>query len=123
MKKTITAVIFAMTASFSFPAFAADNNAAMHGDMVSHKAAASPSDKAYREANEKMHQDMAMQFTGNPDTDFVRGMIPHHQGAIDMAEVELKYGKDPVLRALAKKIIADQKREISEMRAWLAKHK
>ena len=48
---------------------------------------------AYQAANDKMHQGMAMHYTGNADRDFLAGMIPHHQGAIDMAEVVLKHGK------------------------------
>jgi hypothetical protein len=82
----------------------------------------SPSNQAFEAANDKMHEGMSMDFTGNADVDFVTGMIPHHQGAIDMAAVELKYGKDPAIRKLAKGIIKAQKSEIAMMREWLSKH-
>ncbi len=75
---------------------------------------------AYRTVNEKMHRDMMIAFTGDADRDFVAGMIPHHQGAIDMAEVVLKYGKDPEIRTLAQEIIVAQQKEIARMKAWLA---
>lgn len=75
---------------------------------------------AYEAVNEKMHRDMMITFTGDADRDFVAGMIPHHQGAIDMAEVVLNYGKDPEIRRLAQQIITDQKKEIAMMKAWLA---
>jgi uncharacterized protein (DUF305 family) len=46
----------------------------------------------------KMHEAMGGPLTGEADWDFTLGMIPHHQGAIDMARVELQYGKDPAMR-------------------------
>ncbi len=79
---------------------------------------------AFAAANEKMHQAMMAQPpTGNVDQDFVAGMIPHHQGAIDMARVLLKYSKDAKLRKLATDIIAAQQKEIAVMRDWQARHK
>ena len=57
--------------------------------------------------------------TGDPDHDFAAMMIPHHQGAKDMAKVELLYGKDPVLRRLAQEIIVTQEQEIEVMRMHL----
>ena len=71
----------------------------------------------------KMDHDMAAApMNGVTDHDFVTMMIPHHQGAIDMAKGELKYGKDPAMRRLAEEIIADQKSEIDLMHLWLQKH-
>lgn len=61
--------------------------------------------------------------TGDPDHDFVTMMIPHHQGAVDMAKVLLLYGKDPELRTLAPQIITDQQYEIQLMRKWLKAHR
>jgi uncharacterized protein (DUF305 family) len=80
------------------------------------------STKGYRDAMAKMGQSMAMAYSGNADKDFVAGMIPHHQGAIDMAKVELQYGKDPQLRKLARDVIAAQQKEIAFMKSWQAKH-
>src|SRR5262249_3870720 len=57
-------------------------------------------------------------YTGNAHVDFVALMIPHHQGAIDMAEVELKYGRDDSIRALAKSIVASQTAQIGQMNTW-----
>jgi uncharacterized protein (DUF305 family) len=57
--------------------------------------------------------------TGDPDRDFVTMMIPHHQGAIDMAKAILLYGKDPQVRRLAQEIITDQQSEIQLMQLWL----
>jgi uncharacterized protein (DUF305 family) len=61
-------------------------------------------------------------YTGDADVDFVRGMIPHHQGAIEMAKVELKYGTDPELCKLAEDIIGAQETEMEMMQTWLKAH-
>ncbi len=90
---------------------------ASHACMM-HDAPASPS-AAYDASMERMHQGMMIAYTGDPDTDFAAGMIPHHQGAVDMAEIELKYGKDPAIRELAGFIKYNQELEIARMRHWL----
>lgn len=76
----------------------------------------------YAEAMEKMHQDMAINPTGDADIDFARGMIPHHQGAIDMAKIVLEKGKDAEIRKLAEDIIAAQEKEIAFLKSWLDKN-
>jgi uncharacterized protein (DUF305 family) len=69
--------------------------------------------------NARMHDGMEIARSGNIDRDFVRMMIPHHQGAIDMARVLLKYGQDERLKRLAQSIIVEQGQEISYMRTLL----
>jgi uncharacterized protein (DUF305 family) len=81
-----------------------------------------PSTTGYRDAMTRMGQGMSITYSGNADRDFVAGMIAHHQGAIDMARVELKYGKVPQIRKLARNIIAAQEKEIAFMKSWQVKH-
>ena len=83
----------------------------------------SESTKAYKQADMDMMHGMAVEYTGNPDVDFRLKMIPHHQGAIDMAKVALQYATDPSTKAMAEAIIAAQEKEIAEMQAWLEKNK
>ena len=82
-----------------------------------------PSDAAFLEAMKGMmmgmHSSMPM---GDTDVDFARMMLPHHQAAVDMAKVELQYGKDAELKALASAVVTAQDQEITLMKAWLAKH-
>ncbi|RUU53012.1 DUF305 domain-containing protein [Mesorhizobium sp. M2C.T.Ca.TU.002.02.1.1] len=84
--------------------------------------AQSPATTGYEAAMKKMHKDMAIKYSGNADVDFVRGMIPHHQGAIDMAKVVIANGKDPEIRKLAEGVVTAQEAEIKQMQDWLAKH-
>lgn len=88
---------------------------AMMGDM-------GPASMAFMEANDRMHQSMAIEYTGNADVDFIKGMIPHHQGAVEMAKIVLEHGQDPEVRKLAEAIIAAQEAEIKWMTDWLAKN-
>ena len=85
--------------------------------------AAAPNPGDMVQSMERMNRDMAgAPMTGNADRDFVAMMTPHHQGAIDMARIYLRDGKDPGLRRMARQIIADQEREIRAFNAWQAKH-
>ncbi|MCG2628755.1 DUF305 domain-containing protein [Bradyrhizobium sp. WYCCWR 13023] len=84
------------------------------------QAALSAEESAFLQENDaamtKMMNDMAAKPTGDIDRDFVAMMNPHHQGAIDMAVIELRYGKNEQLRRIAQEIIVDQMQEIAAMK-------
>jgi hypothetical protein len=86
--------------------------------------AQSESSRGYMAAMQKMMDGMAsMQTTGDPAKDFAMMMIPHHQSAIDMAQVYLRHGDDPELTELAKAIISEQQKEIEFLKNWLGKQR
>lgn len=109
----------ALALTFSIPAIAEDMKSM---DMSKPMGDQGASSKAFNDAMGKMHSNMMITYSGDADADFARSMIPHHQGAIDMARIELKYGKDPELRKLAENVIKAQEAEIKGMNAWLKKH-
>ena len=80
--------------------------------------------KALMAGMDAMDKDMATGMNAKDiDVAFVCGMIPHHQGAIDMAKAELQYGDDPWAKQFAQKVIDAQSQEIAEMKDWLGKQK
>ena len=77
--------------------------------------------KEYTDSMTKMHEEMMIGMDYNdPDAAFAQGMLAHHIGAVDMAEIELKYGTDAEMRKLAQEIIDAQQSEIEQMKTWLA---
>ena len=125
MKKIVLALMAAgmLLAVFLETAPAQDKKHESHDMAGMAMSADTPSTQGYKAAMERMHADMmAMPYTGDADVDFVRGMIPHHQGAIDMARVVLANGKDSEIRRLAEGVVKAQEAEIKEMQDWLKAH-
>ena len=103
------------------PAFAQQAPASDHS---AHEMPASgnPVIDEFHMANEKMHRDMGVALSGDADRNFAQSMIPHHPGAIDMARIALKHGKDPEIRKLAEAVVSAQEGEIAQLKEWLARH-
>jgi uncharacterized protein (DUF305 family) len=124
-KTMLGAAIFAAVGVFAFTQMQSGQMSAGH-DMSKMEQTASTAEgasKAYGAAMDKMMKTMTMTPSGIPDSDFANGMIPHHQAAIDMANVEKQYGKDPEMLKLADAVINAQTSEITFMNDWLAKSK
>ena len=112
--------VFTLTATQSFAQSAAPAGDMGKMAMPASKSMMEPTDMS--KATAKMHEKMtAMPMTGNQDMDFAMMMKVHHEGAIEMAQAELDHGKDPTMRASAKKIISAQKKEIVEFDRWMSK--
>jgi uncharacterized protein (DUF305 family) len=98
--------------SSPMPAMAASSSMAMPSGGMDMKS-------MMKDMNDKMG---SMPMSGNQDVDFAMMMRMHHQGAIDMAQAELKVGKEPKMRKMAKDIVAAQKKEIAEIDKFLSSH-
>lgn len=108
------ACVLAVTMVFSIPAFAEEHR---HANAPT----ANAFGKAMHAGMETMMRDMeGAPMAGDPDQDFLAMMIPHHEGAVEMARLVLIHGRDPLVRQLAEEIIASQAAEIGAMRKRLA---
>lgn len=99
----------------------------MHGKMMGGgmamqpKGDSGPSSQALNGLIAKMNAEMALPFSGNADVDFIKRMISHHQGAVDMAKVVLAFGKDAEVKKVAEDVIKTNEAEIATMQEWLKK--
>ena len=118
MKKTL---IFTALLSGVMTFGAVANPVLLSGDM---HAVTTPVQTELGDSMMRMHDNMAKTLSEqNADIAFAEGMIAHHKGAVEMAQIELKYGSDPEMRKLAQEIIDAQGPEIKQMQDWLKNNK
>ncbi|HVE51529.1 MAG TPA: DUF305 domain-containing protein [Casimicrobiaceae bacterium] len=124
-KRVLIAILFLVSASFlTAQAQTSQAPAKSGGHSAGAHASSSDAAKAMHAAMIKGMKDMqAAPATGDLDRDFAVMMRLHHQQAVEMAEVQAKHGNDKRLKSMARKIIADQKREIRDFDEWLARRK
>ena len=120
MKKLMT---FITLSAIAISNYAQANEQPHQAHMNMQMSSGSAMQQELMQGMDQMNQDMmaAAQYK-DPDVAFAAGMLPHHIGAVKMAEVELKYGKDPEMRKLAEDIINAQQAEIEQMQKWLKAH-
>ena len=115
------ALAFALLLSLAGPALAQEAMPDAADAAPARSAVDTAAADAFAAANAKLQGSMAIDYTGDPDAAFVKGMIAHRQGAVDMANIILQFGEDEEIATFARKVIADQSAEIAWMREWLAK--
>ena len=120
MKKTLC--IGLALVALALPAAAqAEDDHSQHS-MPAAQNAADGAAKAYMDGMARMNRDMNAAMTGDADIDFAAMMIPHHQGAIDMAKTVQASGKDEEIKAMAQKMIDAQTKEIEQLTTWIEAH-
>jgi len=96
---------------------------AQQSQGMQHDMPNTPASRAYMQSMETMNKAMMSQpMTGDADHDFASMMRSHHQAAVDMAKVEIQYGKNPEMKKMAEKVVADQSKEIKQLDTWLGRH-
>jgi uncharacterized protein (DUF305 family) len=118
MSRPILVVALGAALAFAGAVYAHDGHM-QHMSSAPDSATDQSFDAQMGRAMQRMDRDMSVPPSGNYDRDFAAMMIPHHQGAVDMARIELQFGKDPVLRRLAQAIIVEQLQEIDVMKRQL----
>ena len=125
--------LFLALSAFAFGMFSqpsqtqVDTRAAVAGRLIDNHAghadapSDSPSTRSYREARAQMSQNLNIDYTGDADEDFLRGLIAHHEGAVAMARIALEYGDDPEVRGFAEETIRNQEAQIVRIRLLLVR--
>ena len=96
---------------------------AQQSQGMQHDMPNTPASRAYMQSMATMNKTMMSQpMTGDADHDFASMMRSHHQAAVEMAKAEIQYGKNPEMKKMAEKVVADQSKEIKQLDKWLDSH-